>query len=115
MAAASYSITVEQGATFQKQITYKDANGDAVDLTNVTEARAQMRPTIASGTSENFTVEVDDDPTTGIIHWSMDAATTAGLSAPSTQYYDLEIEFADGTVRRLLSGTVTVTPEVTRP
>lgn len=114
MGAANYPITIEQGATFEKQITYKDANGNAIDLTNVSEARSQMRPTIASNSSESFTVAVDDDPTTGIIHWSMDATTTSGLSAPSTQYYDLEIEFSDGTVRRLLSGTVTVTPEVTR-
>lgn len=114
MSAASFNITIEQGATFEKQITYKDANGNAIDLTNVTDARAQIRPTIASNSSEDFTVEVDDDPTTGIIHWSMSATTTAGLTAPSTQYYDLEIEFADGTVRRLLSGTVTVSPEVTR-
>lgn len=115
MAAGVYNITIEEGATFQKQITYKDANGNVIDLTDVTDARAQMRPTIASGSSVAFTVEVDADPTTGIIHWSMNATTTATLSAPSTQYYDLEIEFSDGTVRRLLQGTVTVDPEVTRP
>lgn len=115
MSAGIYNITIEEGATFQKQITYKDANGNVIDLTDVTDARAQMRPTIASGSSTAFTVAVDADPTTGIIHWSMSATTTAGLSAPSTQYYDLEIEFADGTVRRLLQGTVTVDPEVTRP
>lgn len=114
MSAANYPITVEQGATFQKQITYKDANGDVINLINVTEARAQMRPTINSGSFTDFIVEVDADPTTGIIHWSMDATTTAGLTAPSVQYYDLEIEFTDGTVRRLLSGTVTISPEVTR-
>lgn len=114
MAAASFNITVEQGATFQKQITYKDANGNPVDLTNVTVARAQMRPTIASGTSVAFTVAVSATPTSGVINWSMSATTTAALTAPSTQYYDLEIEFSNGVVRRLLSGTVTVTPEVTR-
>ena len=114
MSAANFPITIEQGATFQKQITYKDANGDAIDLTNVSEARAQVRPTIASGTKADFVVTVDDDPTSGILHWSMSATTTATLTAPSTQYYDLEIEFDDGTVRRLLSGTVTVSPEVTR-
>lgn len=112
--SGTFNITIEQGATFQKTLIYKDANGDAIDLTNVTEARAQIRPTKASETVEDFTVEVDDDPTTGKIHWSMDATTTAGLTAPSTQYYDLEIEFSDGTVRRLLQGTATVDAEVTR-
>lgn len=114
MAAGIYNFTIEQGSTFSKTITYKDVNGSPINLTNVAAVRSQMRPTIASGTSVSFTVTVDPVPATGIIHWSMSATSTAALTAPSTQYYDLEIEFNDGTVKRLLSGTVTVSPEVTR-
>jgi len=114
MASGTYNITIEQGATFTKTLIYRDLNGAPIDLTDVSEARAQMRATIASVTAEDFTVTVDADPTSGKLHWSMDATTTATLTAPSTQYYDLEIEFDSGVVKRLLQGTVTVSPEVTR-
>jgi hypothetical protein len=112
--SGQYNITINQGATFKKTLIYKDALGAPVDLTNVVDARAQLRPTAASTTVVQFTVEVDEDPETGKLHWSMAADVTATIVAPFTQVYDLEIEYDDGTVKRLLQGTATISPEVTR-
>lgn len=114
MAAANYPITIEQGATFSKTIVYKDANGNPVNLTNVTEARAQVRPTASSSTFKDFVVAVSGSPANGTLSWSMAASVTETLAAPYSQVYDLEIEFASGEVRRLIQGTVTIVPEVTR-
>jgi len=33
MAAGKYSFTIEQGSTVDFEITYKDSNGNPVDLT----------------------------------------------------------------------------------
>ena len=115
MSAATYNITIDQGATFSKTLIYKNSAGTPVNLSNVAEVRGQVRPTIASSTFKDFTLTVDANPALGKIYWSMSAADTEDLTAPSTQYYDIEIEYNDGTVKRLLQGTVTVTAEVTRP
>lgn len=115
MAAGSYDITIEQGATFSKTLVYKDSAGVAMDLTTVTVARAQMRATAASATAVNFTVVVSGSPTLGTLLWTMSATNTAALTPTTTDWvYDLEIEYSTGVVKRLIEGSVTVVAEVTR-
>lgn len=114
MAAGTLNILIEQGATFKKTIIYRDGAGNLVNLSNVTEARAQMRPTVESDVFTDFVVEVDADPASGKLHWSMAASVTETLAAPLTRVYDLEIEFSNGDVVRLLKGNVTISLEVTR-
>ena len=115
MPAGSLDITVEQGATFNKTITYTDIAGDPIDLTNVSAVRAQMRlGSASSSTALSFTCAVFGTPTNGQISWTMPASTTA-TAAAGAWVYDLEIEFSSGEVRRLLQGDVTVSAEVTRP
>jgi len=114
MSAGQYNITIEQGTTFSKTLIYKNSSGTVVNLSDVAEVRGQVRPSVASTTFKNFTLTVDANPALGKIYWSMSATDTATLSAPATQYYDIEIEYDNGTVKRILEGTVTVSPEVTR-
>lgn len=115
MAAGSYDLLIEQGATFNKTITYTSIAGTAIDLTNVSVVRAQMRlGSASSSTVLAFTCAVLGTPTNGQISWSMPAATTS-TAAAAAWVYDLEVEFTGGEVRRLLQGSVTVTAEVTRP
>jgi hypothetical protein len=42
MAAGWYNFTIEQGATVDFELTYKDSNGDVVDLSKYT-ARMQVK------------------------------------------------------------------------
>ena len=49
MAAGKYSFTIEQGATTDFEIAYKDSNGDPIDLTGY-QARMQLRPAPGSST-----------------------------------------------------------------
>jgi len=43
MAAGKYNLLIEQGATYQVEIQYKDSNGVAVDLTGYS-GKLQIRP-----------------------------------------------------------------------
>lgn len=112
MSAGTLNITIEQGATFSKTLVYKDANGSVINLTGAT-ARAKMRETASSGSPVSFTVTITGTGSSTQINWSLSATETAALTSPWTRVYDLEVELSDGTVRRLLQGSVTISPEVT--
>ena len=50
MAAGRYLLTIEQGATTDLLLEYKDSNGNPVDLSGYT-ARMQIRPSVDSSTT----------------------------------------------------------------
>ena len=117
MSAGKLKITIDQGATFRKRMTW--TTGDPplpVDLTGCT-ARMQIRDEIADAdplitlTTENNGIVLDD--VLGTIDLYISDTDTAAIEW-TTGVYDLEIILANGDVRRLLYGPVTVTPEVTR-
>ena len=117
MAAAKYNLKIEQGATFSSPITW--AAGDPavpVNLTGCT-ARLQIRKKIEDIvvllelTTENGGITLGG--VTGVITLRVSAVATAAIQWV-TGVYDLEIVFAGGVVRRLLSGAVSVSKEVTR-
>ena len=47
MSAGKYSFTIEQGATLEFEIQYKDSNNSPVDL-SLYNGRMQVRPTVGS-------------------------------------------------------------------
>jgi hypothetical protein len=118
MAAFKVPLKIDQGATFRKSATWKvgPAPGTAVDLTGCT-ARMHIRSDVKSPlvlatlTTANGGITLGGVAGTVEIYIS-DEATT--LFAWTTGVYDLEVEFANGDVRRLMYGSVTVSPEVTR-
>lgn len=114
MLAARYDLTIEQGATFALVMFYQDDAGAAVDLTGYT-ARMQLRKTDHTGhtelelTTENGRIAIDG--ARGQISLSIAAADTTALV--NSGVYDLEI-VQGATVQRILEGSYTVSPEVTR-
>lgn len=117
MAAFKLNLSIDQGATFIKSVTWKTGKPAApVDLTGCT-ARMQVRPKI-----DSTEVLVSLTTANGGITLGGAAGTVAiRIEADVTEdftwkggVYDLEIVFLDGTVRRLLAGGVSVSPEVTR-
>lgn len=124
MAAGTYNFTIEQGTTVDKQITWKDPNGNPINLTGFT-ARMQIRSSVSSPTIlHEFTTEnggITLGGATGVIHILASATVTAGWSWPANPsqvlasgVYDLELVSPTGVVTRLIEGTVTLDPEVTR-
>jgi hypothetical protein len=125
MPAGRYNLLIEQGATFEVELQYKDSNGVVVDLTGYS-GRLQIRPSIGSptaylclssslqpdGTGLNFSgSNGSTPPTSGSIGLYISAATSSLLTF-NTGVYDLEI--ASGSfVTRLLQGNVQLSKEVT--
>ncbi len=112
--AGKAALEIEQGATFRQAIHWA-SGGQSVDLTGCS-AVMQIRETfeselpLATLQSADGGITLDD---AGNIALYLSAGDTAQL--PAGKYvYDLEITLANGDIKRLLSGTVTVTREVTR-
>ena len=115
MAATTYDILIEQGATYSQVITYKD-NGVAVNLQGYT-ARMQVRATIEAATALIELTTANErialGGAAGTITLTISAADTEALTA-GRGVYDLELISGSGIVTRLLQGVATISRNVTR-
>jgi hypothetical protein len=124
MIAGNYNILCQQGSSFGRVIAVEQprtpteanpAEYEPYPLTNHT-ARMQVRRTIESTTplitltTENGRITLNGAD--GLINLSISAADTAALT--SSGVYDLEIISSSGLVSRVIQGTFTLSPEVTR-
>ena len=110
--AAIANLTVDQGTSFTSDVTVKDANDNAFNLTGYT-ANAKMAKGFASTrTRTTITTTVAADATTGVVTLSLTSTVTAGLDA-ERYVYDLEItQTSSGNVTRVIEGIITVRPQV---
>lgn len=114
--AGTLHITIEQGATFDPSLTWRDQNGALIDLSGFA-ARMQVRATVEDAivlleaTSANGKLVVGG--ASGTITFNVPAVETAALDF-ETAVYDLEVESGSGVVTRLLKGDVFLSLEVTR-
>ena len=114
---AKLKLTIYQGATFRKRLTWRTPSKVPIDLTGCT-ARMQVREDYGSPlpllelTTENGGVTIDPVET-GVLHlYLSDADTSACLWDGGV--FDIEIVHPSGDVTRLMQGSVSVSPEVTR-
>ena len=130
MAAGRYSFTIEQSATVNFELAYKDADGNPFDLTGY-DGKMQIRPTPGSdtvyvtlsssldpdGTGLNFSGSNGiNPPTSGTIGVFISANSSSQFDF-SEAVYDLEISTNSGDttyVTRLLEGRTRLSPSVTR-
>lgn len=116
MAAATHDILIEQGATFLLNLVWKDSLGAPINLTGYT-ARMQVRHKITDAsplltfTTENGGITLGG--VAGTIAVTGSATLTDALTVKSG-VYDLELVSGTGVVTRLIEGSVTITPQVTR-
>lgn len=128
MSAGKYSFTIEQGATVDFELAYKDSSGNPIDLTGY-QGRLQIRPSAGSetlyitlssslepdGTGLNFSGSSGlNPPTSGTIGIFISANSSSQLNF-NEAHYDLEL--ATGSqypvVTRLLEGQVKLSRNVT--
>jgi len=113
MMAGNYNLEIEAGASFNRTLTWT-SNGTAVNLTGSSARMAARTSYSNSNTTLSLTTPSAclsiSNATGGVIAIALDAATTANLV---DGVYDLEI-VTGSVVQRLISGTLTVSPEVTR-
>lgn len=114
MLAGTYNIICEQGATFQRLLSVVNADNTEPDYSSST-ARMQVRPTVASETviieltTENGRITLLNNTVT------LDISADDTEALPIGAYkYDLEIQTGTEVIR-LVQGSFTVSPEVTRP
>lgn len=105
----------EQGATFSRDIYWKDERKQPVDLTGYTarmhvRSRVDASATIVELTTVNSRIALTT--ATGKIALTISASDTAGLTT-GTHVYDLEMVYGSN-VYRLLEGKFEIYGEVTR-
>lgn len=115
--SGAYNIVVEQGATFRKELTWKDNSGNPIDLTGYT-AKMQIRKKHGAADPAAATLSDADGSITlggasGTIILNMTSTITAALTLASG-FYDLELTSGGGFVTRLLEGTYVLRPEITK-
>ena len=128
MSAGKYSFTIEQGATLDFELAYKDSSDNPIDLTGY-QGRMQIRPSVGSdtvyitlsssldpdGTGLNFSGSSGlNPPTSGTIGIYISANSSSLLNFEEAVY---DLELATGSqypvVTRLLEGAVKLDKNVT--
>ena len=128
MSAGRYSFTIEQGATLDFELAYKDSSNNPIDLTGY-QGRMQIRPAVGSdtiyitlsssldldGTGLNFSGSGGlNPPTSGTIGIFMSANSSSLLNFNEASY---DLELATGSqypiVTRLLEGNVKLSKNIT--
>lgn len=116
MAAANYDFEIEQGSDLLKPFVWKDSTGTPVDLSNYT-AKLQVRRSASSPdvlfemSTANGRISII--PSTGKVILIFKSTDTSPLTWKQGKY-DLDLISAAGTVKRLLQGSITISPEITR-
>jgi len=125
MAAGTYDILIEQGATFSIILSLKDENFVAIDLTGL-EFRGYVKKAFTDVSTEaEFSFEIldqDEEATKGKVKVSLSATQTSAMTTNATgisrnittMVYDIESESIEGEVTRWLQGEAKVSPEVTK-
>jgi len=126
MAAGKYTFFIEQGATTDFELVWKDSNGDPVDLSSY-NGRMQIRTDYggdlicslsssldSDGTGLNFSGSNGTTPlASGSIGIFISAASSSAFSFSEARY-DLELENNNTNyVTRLIEGKVKLSKEVT--
>jgi hypothetical protein len=115
--SAKYNMTIFQGSTFTRNITWKDSTGTVMPLLNL-KARMQIRHRTSSG---DLAIDLDNigkggitlNTTSNIITVKITATQTTAMTY-DTYVYSLEVEDLVGTVHTLIYGNIKLIEEVTR-
>ena len=112
--AAIANLIIDQGANFSSDITVKDANGNAFNLTGYTTEAKMAKGYASTRTRTTITSTIATDAASGVIALTLTAAQTAALDAPERYVYDVEItNTSTGAVTRVIEGIITTRPNVT--
>lgn len=115
MSAGIYNDTLDQGATYNLVVVYKQDNGTPVNLTGFSaymQLRESYEATVADLTLSTANGGISINGVAGEITITATATQTTALVS---DFYVYDLELVSGsTVIRLLQGQITVNSEVTR-
>ena len=122
MSIGRTNFDIDQGSDFTLNMSLLDADDQPIDLTGA-KILGQVKKTASTEIVETEFDFVPIDLANGEFIISLPAIKTSQLKvSPSyaaertiTQYaYDVKIIYSDGTINRILSGILSISPEVTR-
>jgi hypothetical protein len=109
--ASKHDISLDQGSTFNILIALQDVSGSAIDLTGTT-FKSQARVDFTAPTASfEFTASIPS-PASGQFYLTLPAFQSS-LIPEGAYVYDVEMT-TGSVVARIIEGTITVRPEVTR-
>ena len=111
MAARNVNLVLEQGVDFQAVFTIRNNNNSPLNLTGYTGI-SSIRKSPTSSTAYPLTLSFPD-LLNGKVAVSM-GHTATGTMEGGRYVYDVELIDGAGRISRIIEGTVTITPNVTR-
>ena len=110
--AAIANLSLDQGTTFSSDVTVKDANGNAFDLTGYTALARMAKGYSSTRTRTTITCTISGDATSGVVSMQLTADQTSQLEE-GRYVYDLEIlQTSSSTITRVIEGIINVRPQV---
>jgi hypothetical protein len=112
MSAGYQDQYIEQGTTFNIQLSLDDANGNPYNLTGFTVNSSAKRSYYSQNPSIVFN-SIILDANNGIIQLSANSAVTANVSSSKLVYDVVITQTSTGVVTRVLEGQIFISPGVT--
>jgi hypothetical protein len=111
---SSYAeLYIDQGATFSTILDLTDeTTNDSMNLVGYSVRSALRRSYYSANSSANLVCTLSD-AANGQITLGLASANTANLRA-GRYLFDVELVGSTGIVTRVLEGTITITPEITK-
>jgi hypothetical protein len=122
MAAGKYAMLIEQGATLDLELEYKDSTNTPIDVSSYT-GKLQIKSDYADNTPTTYLtltnpvihgtgIDFTTSGSLGVIGIKIAATVTSALTFDSA-LYDFEITDTSNIVTRLLQGTAQLSKQVT--
>lgn len=109
--AITKNLFLDQGSTFLFSTIVTNSLGNAINISTGYTAAAKMKRSYYS--SQGITFAASITGSTGNIQISLTPTQTKDLK-PGRYVYDIELQYPDGTITRIIQGQIHVDPEVTR-
>lgn len=109
--AAERNISIYQGDTYVHNVTINDSNGNPIDIGGRSYSGQIRRSPGATDVVATFTATITNGAA-GTVQFSLPANISSNMGA-GVYYYDFQ-ETNGIVVLTLMTGTATVTPEVTK-
>lgn len=106
------NLIIQKGATWNKTIRWKDANGNPINLSSYTAVKFQIATDYE--TTPILTLSLGAGITKTDSEGKLDlVATSTQTNTLATGYYVYELELTSGsTILRIMEGTLYVSPQV---
>ena len=109
----TYNFSYYRGDTYQFVIRPKNANGTTFALDSYTTSPAFTIANRRGSTGTQISATATVDTANDIITCTITGATGRGLVGGSTYVYDVQINNGAGIIFTLLTGSITVTNDIT--